>query len=99
MAALIVRHRVRDYDAWLPGFIEHGEVRRRYGGLGHQVYRLTEDPNDVTVVLLFKDTEGARAFVADPSLAEAMQRAGVVSAPQELFCEQADVAEYAAALA
>lgn len=99
MTAIIVRHKVRDYDAWLPVFIEHGEVRRRYGGLAHQIYRLSDDPNDLIVVNLFNDLEGARAFAADPSLPEAMHRGGVVNEPQEWFTEQADVADYATALA
>lgn len=98
MAALIVRHKVRDYDSWLPIFIEHGEVRRRYGGTGHQVYRLGGDPNDLTVVNLFETLDGARRFAQDPSLAEVMGRAGVISEPQELFCEEADAATYSVAV-
>ena len=99
MAAVIVRHKVRDYDAWYPLFIEHGDVRRRYGALSHQVFRVSEDPNDLIIVNIFKDMASARAFAQDPSLREAMDRGGVVSAPDIAFCEQADVAEYTAALA
>lgn len=99
MTGVIVRHKVRDFDAWLPLFIEHGEVRRRYGAIAHQVYRLAEDPKDLIVVNVFKDLDSARAFAADPSLPEAMQRGGVVSEPQIWFTEQADVTEYAPALA
>lgn len=98
MAALIVRHKVQDYDAWLPSFIEHGEVRRRYGATGHQVFRLQDDPNDLIIVLGFEDLDRARAFTADPSLAEAMHRAGVISAPEESFCDAADVATYSVAV-
>src|SRR5215471_8707411 len=99
MTGVVIRHKVRDYETWLPAFIEHGEVRRRHGGTSHEVYRLTDDPNDLFVVCVFKDLDGARGFAADPSLPEVMHRAGVVSEPQISFCERADVADYAAALA
>ena len=99
MAAVIVRHKVRDYDTWFPLFTEHGDVRRKYGALAHQVYRSSEDPNDLTIITTFKDLAGARGFAADPSLPTVMERAGVISAPQIDFCEQADVAEYSVPVA
>ena len=99
MVAVIVRHRVRDYDAWKPGFDEHEVVRRRHGALGHQIYRLSNDPQDLIIVNQFKDAAGAEAFMADPSLREVMERAGVVSDPEVAVCEQAEVAEYSVAVA
>jgi quinol monooxygenase YgiN len=94
MVSVIVRHRVRDYDAWKPVFDEHGEVRRRHGALGHQIYRVSSDPQELIIVNLFKDAAGAQAFSADPSLRDAMERGGVVSAPEVTFCEQAEAVEY-----
>ena len=99
MVGVIVRHRVRDYDAWKPLFDEHGDVRRRYGAQGHQVFRLSSDPNDVIIVNTFADAAGAQAFTTDPSLPEVMARAGVEGAPDIAFCELADSAEYAPAIA
>lgn len=97
--AVIVRHRVQDYDAWRPIFEEHGEVRRKYGGLGHQIDRVEGDPNDLIVVCMFRDLEGARAFTADRSLAEKMQEAGVMSTKPEIwFSEQVEVVEYPVAV-
>jgi len=99
MVAVIVRHRVKDYDTWKPLFDEHGEVRRRYGATGHQIYRLSGDPNDLTIVNLFKDEEGARGFMADPSLPVEMERGGVVSAPEVSVGLEAETAEYTLAIA
>ena len=94
MVAVIVRHRVRDYDAWKPVFDEHGAVRRKHGALGHQLYRASDDPNQLVIVNLFRDAAGARAFAADPSLPEVMQRAGVDGPPDIAFCEQLEVVDY-----
>ena len=98
MVAVIVRHRVRDYDTWKPVFDEHGEVRRRHGALGHQLYRVLGDPQDVIIVNRFKDADAAQAFAADPSLPAVMERAGVISKPDISFCEQAEAVEYPVAV-
>lgn len=97
--AVIVRHKVRDYDTWLPIFQEHGTVRRRYGGLGDQVYRVNGDPNDLIIVNFFADLERAKAFTQDPSLRETMGRAGVISEPEVTFAEEVEEATYPVAVA
>jgi len=99
MVAVIVRHRVKDYDAWKPLFDEHGEVRRRYGATGHEIYRVAGDPLDLVIVNTFKDEAGAKGFMQDPSLPEVMGRGGVVSEPEITVCDQADVSAYATAVA
>ncbi|HXZ99057.1 MAG TPA: cyclase [Candidatus Binatia bacterium] len=99
MVAVIVRHRVRDYDAWKSVFDEGGELRRRHGALGHQLYRVSSEPQELISVNLFKDAAGAQAFGTDPSLREAMERGGVLGAPDVAFCEQVEVVEYPVAVA
>lgn len=94
MAKVIVQHHVRDYDVWLPVFLEHGSVRAAHGGTGHSVTRAVDDPNNLVVVNDFATLEGAQAFAQDPSLQEAMQRAGVDSEPQAWIVEESDTREY-----
>jgi heme-degrading monooxygenase HmoA len=91
---IIVQHRVRDFDAWKPVFDEHGDVRRRYGATGHEIYRGIEDPNEVTIVNHFASKEQAETFAADPSLKEAMARAGVISEPRMTWAEETETVEY-----
>jgi quinol monooxygenase YgiN len=98
MVAVIVRHRVRDFDAWKAVFDEHGAVRRSHGALGHRLYRVAGDPQDVVIVNTFRDAAGAQAFMNDPSLPEAMQRAGVEGAPQITVAEQAEIVDYPVAV-
>lgn len=94
MAKIIVQHHVADYDKWFPVFIEHGTVRRQYGATGHTVTRAAADPNSVIIVNEFATLDGATAFSQDPSLAEAMARSGVDSAPQVWIVNEADGATY-----
>lgn len=76
-----VEHTVADYDTWLPVFDEHGATRTRYGCTSERIYRGAAEPNDVCVVMSWPSIEGAQAFIADPSLQEAMQRGGVTAPP------------------
>ena len=91
---VIVQHRVRDYDAWKPVFDVHGDVRRKYGGTGHEIYRGIGDPNEITVVNHFPSKEQAEAFAADPSLKEAMASGGVISEPVMTWAEETESVQY-----
>jgi hypothetical protein len=94
MAKVIVKHHVADYDRWYPVFIEHGEVRRKYGATGHAIEREATDPNSLLVVNEFATLDGARAFTQDASLPDAMQRAGVDDAPLVWIVEDAETGRY-----
>jgi hypothetical protein len=94
MATVIVQHHVADYDLWHPVFKEHGELRRSHGATTHTIYRASDDPNTVVIVNDFATVEGARAFSTDPSLKDAMERAGVDSAPQVWICDEVESETY-----
>jgi heme-degrading monooxygenase HmoA len=93
---IIVQHKVRDYETWKPVFDEHGDVRRRHGATGHELYRGLEDPNEVTVVSHFPSREQAEAFAADPSLQAAMERGGVISEPRITWARETEAVDYKA---
>jgi quinol monooxygenase YgiN len=94
MTVLVVQHRVRDFDAWKPVFDEHESVRREHGAQRHWLYRTADDPNDVVVAVEFPSQADGRAFLEDPSLREAMERAGVVGEPHIHFREPVETVEY-----
>jgi hypothetical protein len=94
MAKVIVQHHVTDYDRWFGVFTEHGEVRRKHGATGHLITRSASDPNTLVIVNDFATLAGAKAFAADPSLPEAMTRAGVDGAPQVWITEESSAAAY-----
>jgi len=94
MVQVIVEHHVADYDTWYPVFVEHGAVRRQHGATGHSIYRTLTDPNDIVVVNEFATREGAEGFMGDPSLPDAMHRAGVDSAPKIWLVSSAETSAY-----
>ena len=94
MAKVIVQHHVSDFARWYPVFTEHQAVRQAHGATGHSLNRSTDDPNSLVIVNDFATVEGARAFSRDPSLPEAMARAGVDSAPQVWIVEETEARAY-----
>lgn len=76
-----VAHKVRDYDAWRPGFDGHAGVRSQHGLTNEAVYRGADDPNNILVVMDAPSREALRGFVADPSLKTVMDNGGVISEP------------------
>ena len=99
MITLVVNHGVRDYDAWEPVFDEHEAVRRSHGEIEHRVYRDIHDANRVVIHNDFPSEDAARGFLEDPSLKEAMGRAGVEGEPGIAFIERAERKVYDEALA
>jgi heme-degrading monooxygenase HmoA len=91
---VMVQHSVRDFDTWKPVFDEHGDVRRRHGATGHELYRGIADANEITVVNHFPSKEQAEAFAADPSLKEAMERGGVISEPRVTWAQEVETVDY-----
>lgn len=87
LAGVIVRHEVKDFAAWKPIFDQHGEARAKAGVLGHAVNRSQQNPNVVVVYLQAESLDALRAFAGSPDLKQAMQAAGVVSAPELTFVQ------------
>jgi hypothetical protein len=92
---VLVQHHVRDYDAWKKVFDEHRSIREKYSADGHVVCRGADDGNAVTIFNHFPSRERAEAFAKDPSLKEAMEKAGVDGVPTITFLEEVDNLDYA----
>ena len=82
---LFVRHEVIDYGVWRKVYNDFNKTRKKLGVTAQFVYRLADNPNDVTVTHDFKSMEQAKAFIASPDLKSAMEKAGVKGAPQIWF--------------
>jgi len=94
MAALIVKHRVADFDAWKKVFDSMTPVRKEHGWTSHIVLRDAVDPNVVTVVNRMRDLDGAKRYGGSSALREGMQKAGVQGAPEISFLEDAGETTY-----
>jgi heme-degrading monooxygenase HmoA len=77
MATAFVQHKVRDYGAWREVYDSVGDLQRQGGVTEEAVYRSEDDPNTVLVMHRFSSADQARAFLEDPGLRDAMERAGV----------------------
>jgi hypothetical protein len=90
MVHLLIRHTIADYATWRSVFDAHEAFRRANGATGvGQVYRDEGNPNQITTLLEWNNAENARRFSNDPGLKEAMQAAGVTSAPEVQFLNRA----------
>lgn len=74
---MLIRHKVRDFDAWEQVYEEFHDFQLHHGVRSHAVLRDLDDPNQVVVMHAFDSTEAARAFVDSSELKQTMERAGV----------------------
>jgi hypothetical protein len=93
-AALIVRHRVADFDSWKKAFDGFVETRRQHGWTSAIVYRDATDPNMVTIVNRVKDLDGAKRYGSSDGLRDAMSKMGVQGPPEIYFVEEAEERTY-----
>jgi quinol monooxygenase YgiN len=91
---LIMRERVRDYDAWKSVFDGGEPLRAKHGCTGHEIFRSDDDGNDLTVHLHFPSREAGDALRADPELAATMKRAGVETPPTVTWVCEAESLKY-----
>ncbi|MGZ4796593.1 MAG: cyclase [Acidimicrobiia bacterium] len=85
-ATLIVRHPVKDFDAWRVVYDEVGPLRDQHGCTAERVLQLPTDANDVVAIHEFPSVGQAESFASDPEIKTAMERAGVAGPPRiEIF--------------
>jgi quinol monooxygenase YgiN len=90
MIYLNIRFAAADYTQWRAAFDARESVRRAAGATGvQQVFRDLENPNTVTLVMEWQSADQARKFAQDPALREAMEKSGVIGAPEIRFLNQA----------
>jgi hypothetical protein len=90
MGALIIHHKVQDFDAWKPHYDRHAPARKTAGLTKDHLFRAVADPNMVTIVMEFSDLGKAKAFAGSADLAQAMNAAGVLGAPEIHIMNRAD---------
>lgn len=90
MPAILIRHRVQDYNTWKPVFDEHGTTRQASGSRGGHLYRTEEDPTNLVILLEWDDLQRAREFAQSDDLRETKQRAGVADQPDVYFLEEVE---------
>ena len=82
---MVVRHKIRDYSVWKPGYDEHRAKRIGAGLTDKYLLRSDDDPNEVIAFFEAEDLARAKAFAQSKDLKETMQKAGVVDQPDIYF--------------
>jgi quinol monooxygenase YgiN len=88
MPHLLVTHEVKDYGRWRPIFDNHDRVRREFGCLSTQVFRDTNNPNSITMLMEWDSFENADRFLNESNLRDIMADAGVISQPTVSFLNE-----------
>ena len=79
---LLVKHKVKDFDAWLKVFDKEGmETRKANGMIDRALARGTTDPNMVYILFAISDWNKANARFQSDDFKKIMQDAGVEGAP------------------
>lgn len=81
-AAALVKHEVRDYDAWKAVFDGDADRRKASGIVGHHINRSADNPNALAVYFPATDLSKLQEFLADDTLKLKMKDAGVMGPPQ-----------------
>jgi quinol monooxygenase YgiN len=77
-----VSHSVKDFAAWKKVYESAGEVHENPGMHDNLVLRSLSDENTVTVLGSSSSLANFNAYMANPNLKEAMEKAGVISKPE-----------------
>lgn len=85
LPAMMVSHRVGDFDTWLAGYDAGEDLQRANGVIGHAANRSLDDPSLAVVYHQAESFETLRSMVESEDLRSAMQAAGVVSEPEVTF--------------
>jgi hypothetical protein len=89
MYVLAINHAAADYDEWKAVYDTMPPTSR--GAKFARVNRSVDDRNLITVVAGFDALDTLHAFIADPALKDAMQRAGVLGEPRIEIYEEVEV--------
>lgn len=82
---MVVTHRIGDFNKWKTSYDAHDSMRLANGIHTYVIGRGVKDSNTVLVALKIDDVDKAKAFAKNPSLRQAMQKGGVVGAPNISF--------------
>lgn len=82
---ILVRHKVRDFSVWKPGYDAHLPKRVEAGLTEAHLLRGAHDTNEVVVLFRAADLGRAKAFAESADLRETMEKLGVLGRPDIYF--------------
>ena len=82
---VLIRHKVRNFSEWKPGYDAHLPKRVEAGLTEKYLLRGADDPNEVILLFEARDLNRAKTFAQSVDLRETMQKVGVVDKPDMCF--------------
>ena len=82
---LMVKHRVKDVDAWKKIFDEDKPNRAKDGVMDRMIGYSMDDPHMITIVFVINDLAKAKAMLQSKEIADKMKAGGVEGKPVTFF--------------
>jgi quinol monooxygenase YgiN len=73
---IIIKRKLKDYDAWKKIVSELDGLRKQYGSKGMTAYRSAKDPNEVYLIFEWEDEKRYRAYLDLPEVSQALADTG-----------------------
>jgi hypothetical protein len=84
---LLIRYSVNDYELWRAGFEAHAAAREIIGMRKVQVYRSTDTPNELVLIIEIEDRRRTEEFASSEEVRLSNLRLGVVGVPERYYLE------------
>ena len=82
MSMMIIQHEVKDYSNWKRVFDLSLPVRKMFGERSSRIFRDMDNPNNISVLVEWKDIEKAAEYAESEDLRTSMKSAGVIGQPK-----------------
>lgn len=83
MATTIINsQKVENFAKWKNGFEAGAAMREQAGIIIKGIYQAVDDENSITIISEVPNPEVAKALFSNAAMKEAMEKSGVVSAPE-----------------
>lgn len=90
MPYVLIEHLVGDFELFKEVFLDDSDRRKRFGSLGGRVFRASDDPSEVIVLLEWDTVDRAREFAHSLELHQAAEWASRnVATPRVTVLEHA----------
>jgi len=87
---LAVNLKVANFEKWKAAFDSGDGLRRGAGEKGYQLFRASDDPNNLVLLCEWSSVEAAQKFMHSDELRQAQQEAGVTQYPDITTLELID---------
>jgi quinol monooxygenase YgiN len=93
MVYTIVHLKLENYNQWRPVFNELASARKEMGSLGGKLFRTTDKPDEVLILMQWQDLQSAHDFCDMPDWRALMDSQCAGDAPEVIYCESVESVE------